>query len=293
MDSSRQERAIKEGFRQAREITKKYAKTFYLAGRFLPRDQKSATFSIYAIGRISDEAVDGTHALSKEKLIARMKEAIAETYAKQGTSPDDPLLLSFQHAICKYQIPKEYFDELMNGISMDLEKSRYRDFEELYGYCYKVAGVVGLIMLKILGDTGLTAKKYAVDMGIAMQLTNILRDIAEDYERGRVYLPSDEMRHFGVTDEDIGAQRADSRFQELAKYQIRRARDYYASAREGIASIPGSRSRLVIRAILEMYSAILDIIERRRYDVFSKRAQVPFLHKLRILGSVLIAPDGR
>jgi phytoene synthase len=171
---------------------------------------------------------------------------------------------------------------------MDLHKDRYDNFTELYYYCYKVAGVIGLIMLKIFGYDKPDAEKHAVNLGIAMQLTNILRDIKEDFGRGRIYLPQDEMKKFGITQEYLSNEVANHSFESFLKFQIERARQYYAYAAEGIKMINCRRSRFVVCAMKDIYAAILSAIERNKYDVFSRRAQVGTAGKLKIALSVLL-----
>lgn len=287
MDYPAKEQALAEGYRQARRITKQYAKTFYLAGCFLPREKRDAAFSVYAIGRLGDEAVDGIHASPKDKLIAQVKDKVAAAYAASNDSLNEPLLLVFRETVKKFHIPKHYLDELFAGISMDLEKTRYRNFQELYTYCYRVAGVVGLLMLKIFGEVKPQAQKYAIDLGIAMQLTNILRDIPEDWGRGRIYLPQEEMVRYRITESDIANKTVSSDFKALLQFQIQRAREYYASAKEGIKNIQHGRSRFVVSVMLQMYSEILTVIERQGYDIYSKRAYVPAFRKVSIIACAM------
>jgi phytoene synthase len=170
---------------------------------------------------------------------------------------------------------------------MDLNKNRYENFNELYTYCYRVAGVVGLIMLKIFGSHYKEAEKYAVDLGIAMQLTNILRDIKEDFERGRIYLPGDEMERFGVSKDFIAGNKMNSDFIALLQFQIARARQYYQRSAKGIKMINNVLSRLVVCMMMEMYAGILNVIEENDYDVFSQRAHVTTAGKLGIAIKIL------
>lgn len=167
-----------------------------------------------------------------------------------------------------------------------LGQDRYKNFEELYLYCYRVAGTVGLMTLPILG----TAKGYteaeavepAVALGIALQLTNILRDVGEDLERGRIYLPQDELAQFGLTEQDLFACKVTDKYKEFMKFQIQRARDYYARASTGIPMLAPD-GRLAVQASLDLYGRILSVIERNDYDNFNKRAYTTKLEKLTIL----------
>jgi 15-cis-phytoene synthase len=261
-----------DGFKLAKGITAKYGKTFYFASRFLKKEKQLAAYTVYAICRISDEAVDTSQKqLPSESLIA-LEQEIKSAY--QNIRQMNSLLGAFQQTINKYAIPKQYFDFLIDGMRMDLHKARYKNFEELYDYCFKVAGAVGLIMIKIFGYTGPEAIDSAVNLGIAMQLTNILRDIKEDFNRGRIYLPEDEMRRFGVTESQISKSIINDNFKELMKFQIARSREYYANAYKGIKSLSELNSRLVVTAMAEIYAGILKEIEKNNYDIFSRRACV-------------------
>lgn len=278
---------LSAGFKQAKGITRKYAKTFYFSSFFLPKDKRYAAYSIYAICRVSDEAVDEPNSWNANK-INRIKVDIEKVYT--GHPLDDNLLLAFRETINKYNLPKEYFDQLLEGMYCDINKDRYADFTELKLYCYKVAGVVGLMMLRILGYN-LAAEKYAINLGIAMQLTNIIRDIKEDFDRKRVYLPQDELTRFGVTENDIASGKVNQKMKSLLLFQIKRARDFYAAANAGIKLIPDRRSRLVILCMKEIYAGILAAIERNGYDVFTKRAHVNISEK--IIKSFKILRKGR
>lgn len=261
-----------EGLLLAETITKQHAKTFYFASRFLKKEKRSAAYAVYAICRISDEAVDGKQYPSSLGSLAVLQQKIDAVY--KNAHPSDPLLLALQQSINKYHIPKKYFDSLIEGMHMDLYKNRYKNFEELYDYCYKVAGVVGLIMLEIFGYTDPKATDYAINLGVAMQLTNILRDIKEDFNRNRIYLPEDEMQRFQVSESDILRSQINENFKELMKFQIARSREYYEKAKRGIKMLSDLSSRFVACAMADIYSQILNSIEKNDYDVFTGRASV-------------------
>jgi len=271
---------ISEGFAESRAITKKHAKSFYFASQFLPKDKRYAAYAVYAICRISDHCVDNPASFSSPLDLETIKNKIIAAY---GDAPlDDKILLAFRQTVKKYNIPREYFDELIEGMYMDLDKSRYENFKELYRYCYKVAGVVGLIMLTIFGHEHPKTKIYAIRLGVAMQLTNILRDIKEDFKLGRIYLPKDEMERYGITEEMISQGRISKRFRHFLKFQIRRAKDYYHNSTKGIKMIGNMESRLVVCMMRDIYSGILGAIEKNRYDVFSRRAYVRTFTKILI-----------
>jgi len=263
------------GIRRAAHATRRYAKSFYFSSLFLPPAKRDAFYSIYAICRLSDEATDKDASLFE---LSNIKKSIDAVY--EGQSPHNNLLLAFKKTVEEYDIPKKYFEDLVDGMYMDFVKQRYANFAELEEYCYKVAGVIGLIVLKILGSQNPKSADYAVHIGIAMQLTNILRDIKEDYQRGRIYLPQDEMNSFGVSEADIAGGNLNDNFRALMKFQIKRARQWYHNSEPGFKLIDKTRERFVAYNMKEIYSGILDSIEKNHYDVFSKRAYVSFIGKI-------------
>ncbi len=274
------------GFQEARNITKKFAKTFYLASLFLPKEKKYASYAVYAICRLSDEAVDDSASLGQNESLQELELKISRAYAEKQIS--DPLLASLSQTVNKYKIPKEYFDALTEGMRMDLEIKRYKDFNSLYEYCYRVAGVVGLIMLKIFGYKDSSAEAPAVKLGIAMQLTNILRDIKEDFGRGRIYLPQDEMARFNISEQQLSAGDVDEKFREFLRFQIKRCRQFYYDSSQGIKLIDNPLCRFVVLCMKEVYSGILEKIEKNNYDVFTVRAQVGKLRKAGIILKILL-----
>jgi len=273
-----QNKDIKSGFSAARLITRKHAKTFYFASKFLPAEQTKAAYAVYAICRIGDDSVD-TGKDTREKL-ARVQADIAAAYQGRARTP---LLAAFQATVNKYKIPRRYFDELISGLRLDLEKNNYANDAELAGYCYKVAGVVGLMMLEIFGYTAPPAKEHAAKLGIAMQITNILRDIKEDFARGRIYLAQEQMRRFGVDRNHLAAGRVDKNFKDIVKFYIAAARNYYAAAEGGIKLLNNRRARFVVCLMSKIYAGILTAIEKNGYDVFSQRAGVNRAGKLQLL----------
>ncbi len=271
----------------AESITRAHAKTFYFASRFLGKERRNAAFAVYAVCRISDDAVDQPQPLDQHAMLARAAEGIARAYGTAELPPG--VWRAFRATVRRYDIPQRYFDVLLSGMEMDLQQSRYANFAELHEYCYRVAGIVGLIMLKLFGQHSGKAPEHAVALGIAMQLTNILRDIREDAARGRIYLPQDEMHAYGVTEADILAGRVTAPFRALLKCQIARARRFFAQGEAGIPLIADTRARLVTFAMRELYAAILDEIEALDYDVFAQRAYVSGARKLWLLITRLFA----
>jgi phytoene synthase len=266
----------REGFRAAEQITRTHAKTFYFASLFLPPQKRRASYAIYAVCRLSDAAVDDSAATHEQWAFMRQNIDAAFGHGILG----DPLLAAFRRATEEFNIPKSAFDNLLLGMAMDLRQSRYENFEELLIYCYRVAGVIGQMMAKIFGVTSADAERHAIDAGIAMQLTNILRDIHEDLGRDRIYLPQEELKEFGVSDIQFRRGEANENFKKLMQFQVARARQFYDRAAPGLDMIPDKKSRRVARVMSALYAKILDKIEQKNYDVFSGRAYVTLAEKI-------------
>lgn len=289
-----QDNGLKDAYSHCRGITKKYAKTFYMATRFLPNEKQRGIFAIYGLCRYLDDLVDEAEDLIHDKKITidevdekldQFKQSLIDVY--DGKLVDDPILTAFSNTLRRYDISIELPFELMDGVKTDLVKNRFQNFDEVYDYSYKVASVVGLMTSEVFGYTDPKALDYAIDLGIAMQLTNILRDVGEDLRRNRIYLPQDELRKFGVTEEELFAHIKSERFVNLMKFQIERARKYYSKADIGIPMLSGD-SNLPVYLARHNYSRILDKIEENDYEVFSKRAYLSYPEKLSILPKVFI-----
>ena len=278
----------KAAFTAARSICRRHAKSFYFASHFLPRPKREAAYAVYAFCRLLDDAVD--EAGSPEAMEAGLRRfavVLDQVYADAlqlppfGRPNEAQLALrAFALTVRRCAIPRRHFDELAQGCRMDLTISRYATWPDLETYCYHVAGVVGLIMCYVFELTEPAARAQAVAMGNAMQLTNILRDIGEDRARGRVYLPQDELRQFGVTDDHLRAGRVTPGFVRLMQFQIDRARGLYAEGASGLAHLPGDGSRLTACVMSTVYGGILGAIERQKYDTFTRRARLSLPRKL-------------
>jgi phytoene synthase len=265
---------------EARRYTRTHAKSFYFASHVLPREKRRAAYAVYAFCRFADNVADEWSETDRKAGLDLLRIQLHRVYA--GSDEMDAGLQSFRETVERYAIPEEYFLDLFRGMEMDLVRSRYETFAELEDYCYCVASVVGLIMAKVFGVTAPEADRHARDLGTAMQLTNILRDIREDLGRDRVYLPKDELRAFSVSTEELQQGILTPQFTSLMAMQVARARDYYASGRDGLKYIPDDGSRYCARLMSDIYSGILERIEWQSYDVFSRRAMVPVWEKLRI-----------
>ena len=271
---------MSRGDRVCRSITRRHAKTFYFASHGLPRSVRAHAYAVYGFCRWADDGVDCARDVDEaRRSLDHAREALDAAY-ERGRLPAG--LGAFRKTVRARGIPKPLFLDLLDGMAMDLTIARYADFAELERYCYRVAGVVGLMMTYVFGFRHDRCLPHAVSLGTAMQLTNILRDVREDQERGRIYLPLDELRDFGVTEQQVAERRADDPFRDLMRFQIARARRYYHDAQRGIPDLIGASSRLTVRLMGEIYGEILGEIERLDLNVFGRRASVPFQRKLAI-----------
>ena len=276
--------SVDEAYELCRQITAEYAKTFYFGTLLMPKEKSKAIWAIYAWCRLTDELVDGAKAkyTTKETLEAWEKQ-LESIFAGYPIEDTDVALVD---TIQRYPMTIQPFRDMIAGQRMDLVQNRYQTFEELELYCYRVAGTVGLMSNAVLG-IGLDANgvpwernkpiyvptSEAISLGLAMQLTNILRDVGEDIQRDRIYLPLDDLHAFDYTEADLIAGVIDDRWQAIMKFQIKRAREYYKQAEKGIRYLIRD-SRLPVWASLMLYQDILNEIEANNYDVFTKRAYV-------------------
>lgn len=278
------------GDRICRRITRHHAKTFYFASHCLPRETRRHAYAVYGFCRWADNAVDEAADLGDAtRRLDRARHVLDLTYSDRDAPPG---VVAFRRTAVERQIPRDLFDDLLDGMAMDLTVARYEDFAALDRYCYRVAGVVGLMMTHVFGYRHDRCLPRAVALGRAMQLTNILRDVKEDLERGRVYLPQDELSRFGVDERQLAEGRVDDRFRALMRFQIERARAAYDEARLGVADLVGATSRLTVRVMATLYGGILDEVERLDYDVYSRRAFVSTGRKLRLLAACQAATIG-
>ncbi|MEO8456996.1 MAG: presqualene diphosphate synthase HpnD [Chloroflexota bacterium] len=277
---------IDAAYDHCQEITRREAKNFYYGFMLLPNGQRRAIYSAYAFARTCDDIVDA--GLPRYEAAAQLELCRIKLARCLTGRPENPVYEALGRTIEKYGIPQEYFEQLISGVEMDLTKTRYATFEELETYCYHVASVVGLISIEIFGyDGSEEARRYAGDLGIALQLTNILRDIAEDAERGRIYLPLDELEWFGCSEEDVLAGRATPEFRRLIAFQADRARHYYSQGRRLLAHLP-ARARACVGVMAGIYSSILDDIERDPGVVFRRRVSLSGRQKLALAGKELV-----
>jgi phytoene synthase len=274
----------------SRALTKASRSNFYYAFLFLPRAQREALYSVYAFCRVSDDLVDelpdgagraAGEGGSPRETMERLKGWRAELEACFRGEARHPVLQRLTETIQTFRIPRHYFEELLNGVEMDLTRTRYASFAELQQYCYRVAGVVGLMCIEIFGYRRAETRTYAEHLGTAFQLTNILRDLATDLQRGRLYLPGEDLARFGVREADIAGGRRTPGLRALLAFEAERARGFYGAAR---AALPAEdrRSMLAPEIMAAIYARLLQRIEASDYDVFSRRIRLSDAERLRL-----------
>ena len=269
----------------ASRLTRRSRSNFYYAFLTLPRPRREALYAVYAFCRIVDDiadlGVDGaTDPASQHAALAGWREEVARCYDASG-EPRHPIARQLATAVRAYEIPREALEAIIDGVAMDVDGAVFETAEDLLPYCYRVASAVGLCCIEIFGYTRPAARQYAVDLGTALQLTNILRDVGADARNGRVYLPRADMRKFGVSVDDLRAGRHDGDVVALMRHQAARARDFY---RRAAASFPHADARSLVPARImgAIYEALLDEIEARNFRVFGERITVPTRRKVAI-----------
>ncbi len=277
---------LREAYKYCESVTKIHAKSFYFAAKFLSREKQLPIYALYALCRHVDDEIDEADIRSEIESAAAVKnwearlESIYEGKWDEGESKVQRLVfLAWQDLLKRYKIPKKLPLELMKGVSQDTHIKRYETFEELYVYCYRVASTVGLMASEIFDYEKPETLVYAEKLGIAMQMTNILRDISEDSEMGRIYLPQEDLRKFGISEEQIFSKQVDENFVNLMKFEIARTREYYQGSLTGIPMLEKD-TRFTVLLALRLYSKILDKIELQNYDIFKQRASTSKAQKI-------------
>ncbi len=280
---------IDSAYKYCEMVTKTHAKTFYFAAKFLPRPKQKPIYAVYALCRHIDDAVDEAEVSNQTQAVEAVEnwkaklDAVYRCELRKAESSkfeeQNFVLLAWMDLLKTYKIPQKLPLELMKGVLADTHIKRYETFDDLYVYCFRVASTVGLMSSEIFGYERAETLEYAEALGIAMQLTNILRDVKEDALMNRIYLPQEDLRKFNVTEKQIFDGVIDSNFIALVKFQIARARDYYEKSYKGIALL-APEARFTVLLALRIYSRILNEIERQNYDVFQKRAHTTFRKKV-------------
>ena len=274
---------VETAYERCRTITRAAARNFYYGFVLLPNPRRAGIYAAYAFSRRADDAVDEEGPLgAKLAALAELRGELDAVYAG-SPAPDDGVLVALADTVDRFAIPREHLDALLDGVAMDLTMRRYGSFDELKPYCDRVAGAVGLVSLHIFGFTNPEAPRRAADLGVAMQIVNIMRDVAEDAGRDRIYLPQDEMAAHGVTDADILAGRPTDGVRSLLRAQAARAEDYFASGEELLPMLD-RRARACVSMLGGLYQAILREIRARDYDVFGERIALSTPRKLALMG---------
>lgn len=249
--------------------------SFYYSFLVLPADQRRAIIAVWEFCRAVDDAVDecdAPGAMPADRAVVHWREELARCFSEG--SPVTPQGQRLQPLIREFNLPRQAFDDVIDGVAMDLDHPRYETFDDLFEYCRRVASAVGMICIRIFRCTSPGSTEYALHLGLALQLTNIIRDVKSDLERGRVYLPLEDLRAAGCTVEDLAAGRVTDRVRALLVFQCERARRFYQKAVDARPDV--DRQRLVAAEIMRVvYGETLARIEQRDYDVFSSRVRVP------------------
>lgn len=274
---------LDEAYEHCRDIAREHARNFYFGFVLLPPERRAGIYAAYAFSRRADDSVDGGGSLDERLAAVAARRAELEACVAGAPPPDDPVLVALADTVRRFAIPRRHLDDLLDGVEMDLTVSRYPDFAALKRYCDRVAGAVGLVSLRIFGFEDPVAPAHAADLGVALQIVNIMRDVAEDAGRGRIYLPADEMAAHGVSEEDVLEGRATPGFRALMRAQAARARGYFASG-ERLLPLLDRRARMCVSMLSGLYREILAEIEARDHDVFGGRVSLSTPRKLALMG---------
>jgi phytoene synthase len=269
---------LEASYAHCRAVARSRAKNFYYSFVLLEPDQKNAMCAVYAFMRYCDDLSDEPGAT--RTAMDRWRDALDSALA--GRPDSNPAWPAFLDSVARYQIPHRYFYEMIDGVASDLEPRNIQTFEELYGYCYRVASVVGLTTIHIFGFNSPDALPLAEKCGIAFQLTNILRDVREDAGLGRIYLPAEDLERFGVTPGDLTSARKTERFGDLMEFEIERARSYYRESAPLLRLIQ-PKARPSLWALIKIYSSLLERIAQSHYDVLRRRISLTPAEKIWIV----------
>lgn len=281
--------SVESAYEFCRQVTAEYSKTFYLGTLLMPKEKRKAIWAIYVWCRRTDQLVDGPEAeFTTLDTLDQWEKTLESIFAGNPVESPDVALVD---TLKRFPLEIQPFRDMIAGQRMDLKRDRYQTFDELYLYCYRVAGTVGLMSNAVLGlepELGVSPwqqnqknhipTEEAVALGIANQLTNILRDVGEDADRGRIYLPLEDLERFNYREEDLFNGVINENWRQLMQFEIQRARGFYAQAERGIRDLSRD-SRWPVWTALMLYQGILDVIERNQYDVFNRRAYVPKVEK--------------
>jgi phytoene synthase len=263
---------LEAAYEHCQQVTRRAGSNFYWGFRLLPPERRRGLTAVYAFCRAADDIADEPGARrDPERLIARWR---AELHAAYAGRPTHPIGVALADTVVRFAIPREHFDAVVDGVETDLRRTRYERWDgDLAEYCYRVASAVGLIAIEIFGYTNPSARDYAVNLGLAFQLTNIIRDVAEDATRGRIYLPAEDLARFECPEDDLLAGRCSEPFRRLMAFECARAGEYYGRARFSLAE-EDRPSLAAAEAMRLIYEQLLRRVMFRRYDVFGPRVQL-------------------
>ena len=267
--------SLRTAYRHVEKVTADHSKSFHLASSLLPEEKRAAVRALYAFCRTVDDIVDESTDDQRNAQLDYWRGMV-----EHASFPDDDLVAAaWADTLARYHIPRHYALQLIDGVARDLTQSRYQTFEELTTYCYGVASTVGLMSMYIVGFKINDAVPYAIKLGVALQMTNILRDVGEDFSNGRIYLPREELAFYGIREQDIAEGRITDNWRQFMKFQIERTRQLYEESWEGVKMLE-REGQLAIGAASVFYQGILDQIEKNDYNVFITRANLSSLGKL-------------
>jgi phytoene synthase len=261
--------SLRKAYKQAEKITAQHSKSFYFASGLLPEEKRSAVRALYAFCRTVDDIVDESSDVERDFRLDYWR-GMVET---ASFADHDLIAAAWADTLTRYHIPRHYALQLIDGVARDLSQVRYQTFDELATYCYGVASTVGLMSMYIVGFQSNEAVPYAIKLGVALQMTNILRDVGEDYHNGRLYLPREELAFYGIQEADIADGRITESWRQFMKFQIERTRQLYEESWMGVRMLE-PEGQFSIGAASVFYQGILDEIERNGYDVFTQRASL-------------------
>ncbi|HKJ38051.1 MAG TPA: phytoene/squalene synthase family protein [Anaerolineales bacterium] len=267
--------ALHKAYTQAEKITAEHSKSFHFASGLLPEEKRSAVRALYAFCRTVDDIVDESTDDERESQLDYWRRMVENASFLDG----DLVAAAWADTLTRYHIPRHYALQLIDGVNRDLTQSRYQTFEELATYCYGVASTVGLMSMYIVGFSSNDAVPYAIKLGVALQMTNILRDVGEDFQNGRLYLPREELAFYGIREQDIAEGRVTENWRQFMKFQIERTRQLYEESWQGVKMLE-REGQFAIGAASVFYQGILDEIEKNDYDVFTQRANLSAIGKI-------------
>ena len=283
---------LPESYELCRQVQRTHSRTYYFSTQLFPPEVRPHVHALYAFMRYADEIVDNPHETSPAEQLTGLEVFERETVAAiNGEEVPNPVLQAFANTVRARGIEVESITAFMESMKMDTRVSRYRTYADLEIYTYGSAAVVGLMMSRVIGVTDARADPHAEALGVAMQLTNFLRDIKEDWDRGRIYIPSEDLERFGYTEADISAGVVNKPFAGLMEFEIQRTRDLYDFAAEGMGYITRGR-RFPVLVARELYEDILDRIEAQGHDVYTRRAETSQAHKIAVMARVAAREPG-